>query len=461
MAETSYTIDNFLGGYNHSVSEENLKKNETQNAQNFDISDGNLKTALGYSKYISTPIANGISKLMKFFKTNVDGTVTSYLIAGTLEVAPTIQYWNGSTWVTLKTGLTSNDFDYINYQQQSDDIIIIGNGSDALMKWTGTTFDNLSGTPPVIKSIGLHYERVWGTVDKANPNRIYYSDDFNPENWTAGTEEGGFIDIPTWDGGICIGLSTIFNDVVIFKTNTLHRVFGTYPAVYEIKQIYSSTGAIAERTIVNSSTLAFFLSKDGIYVYDGMSTNPLLGDKFKFNINKSYQYKAVAIIYKNKLYMAFPEGNSISNNAIIVYDLIKKNAMIRRNIEVTDFMEFNDTLLFTNSTGYIFQLDNGTTYDGTNITSFYETPYTDMDMKNVVKNTSMLYFTASGTGDMQVDFTFDGKTRTKVYTLTSTEKVYRKPINCRGRRFKLKFSNVNGSNFSLSAPELVMDLDKD
>jgi hypothetical protein len=461
MGEYSYKIDDFLGGYNNSVEENKLKYNETQNAQNVDISNGNLKTINGYTKYATNAIADGISRLMKFYKNNADGTVTGYLLAGTAAATPIIQLLTGNTWSTLKSGLTSSNFNYINYQQASTDIVIIGNGVDVLMKWDGTTFANLGGTPPVVKSIGLHTERVWGTVDKANPNKVYYSDEFDPEDWTIATTGAGFLDIPTFDGGVCVGLSTIFNDVVIFKTNSIHRIFGTYEGNFELIQVYSTVGSIAERSIVFSSTLAFFLTKDGIYYYDGVSTNPLLGDKIQFTINKSYSKNAVSIIYDNKLYVAFPEGASTVNNSIIVYDLIKKNVMIRRNIEVTDFIEFDDKLLFTNTTGYVYEMDTGTTFDGTAIVVYYETPYTDLDMKNVTKNSSMIYFTASGSGDIKVDYTFDGKVKSKTYTLTATEKVYKKPINCRGRKFKIKFSNVTGSSFTLSSPELIMDLDKD
>jgi hypothetical protein len=55
------------------------------------------------------------------------------------------------------------------------------------------------------------------------------------------------------------------------------RVVGTYPSVYEVKEVYSSVGAIAERTIVQTNDRAFFLSKDGLYYYNGVSAYPCLG----------------------------------------------------------------------------------------------------------------------------------------------------------------------------------------
>lgn len=457
----TFKIKNFLGGLNQAADDSVLAVNQSRDAQNVDISSGTLKTISGYSKYVATAAPAGITRLMKFYKNNTTtGAVTSYLLAAT---ATAIYYWTGSAWSALATGLTSGDWDYLNYQIAETDVIIMGNGADVMKKWDGTTFANLGGTPPVAKSIALHAERLWATGVKAYPNTIYYSDDLNPENWTGGEDAAGEIYLPTWDGGVCIGVSTIFSDLVIFKTNNISRVVGTYPGNYEVKTVYSSVGAIAEKTIVSANDRAFFLSKDGLYYYNGVSAYPLLGDMAKdIVINPSYAQNAVSIVYKNVLYCAFPEGTSTTNNAVFVYDLLAKNLMIWRGFEITDFMEYNDELLFTNSTGYVYSIDeDATSFDGTNIVAFWETPWQDMDAFRVTKTADTLYFYAKGNGILRVDITFDGKTKTKNVTLSSTGKLHALATNLEGRRFKLKFSNVSGSKFELTAPELTYEADED
>ena len=457
----AFKIKNFAGGLNQSADDSLLSVNQSRDAQNVDVSSGTLKTISGYSKYIATAAPAGITRLMKFYKNNTStGAVTSYLLAAT---ATAIYYWTGSAWSALATGLTSGDWDYLNYQISSTDVIIMGNGSDVMKKWDGTTFSNLGGTPPVAKSISLHSERLWATGVKAYPNTVYYSDDLNPENWTGGEDAAGEVYLPTWDGGVCIGVSNIFSDLVIFKTNNIFRVVGTYPSVYEVKQVYSSVGAIAEKTIVSGNDRAFFLSKDGLYYYNGVSAYPLLGDMAKdVVINPAYAKNAVSIIHKNVLYCAFPEGNSTANNAVFVYDLLNKNLMIWRGLTVTDFMEYEDKLLFTDSTGYVYTMDdNAVTFDGTNINAYWETPWQDLDAFRVTKTADTLYFYAKGNGIMRVDVTFDGKTKTKNVTLSPSGKLHSLSLNLEGRRFKMKFSNVSGSNFELKQPELTYEADED
>ena len=457
----TFKIKNFAGGLNQSADESVLSVNQSRNAQNVDVSSGTLKTIAGYSKYIATACPAEITRLMKFYKTNTTtGVTTSYLLAAT---ATAIYYWAGTAWSALATGLTSGEWDYLNYQIAETDVIIMGNGSDVMKKWDGTTFAALGGTPPKMKSIAIHAERLWGTGVKAFPNTVYYSDDLNPENWTGGEDAAGEIYLPTWDGGVCLGISNIFSDVVIFKTSSIWRVLGTYPSQYEVKPVYSTVGAIAEKTIVSGADRAFFLSHDGLYAYNGVSTSPLLGDKAQdIVINPAYAKNAVSIIHKNILYCAFPEGTSTTNNAVFVYDLLANVLMIWRGIAVTDFMEYEDKLLFSTTGGYVGYInESATSFDGTNITAYWETPWQDLDAFRVTKTADTLYFYAKGNGMLRVDVTFDGKTRTKNVTLTPNGKLYALPLNIEGRRFKFKFSNISGSNFELTQPELTYEADED
>lgn len=457
-----FSISNFIGGINQSVDETLLKANESSDAQNVDVSEGTLKTMTGYTKYVASAVPAGVTRLMKFYKTSTStGATTSYLLAAT---STALYYWSGAAWTSLGTGYTSGDWDYLNYQISTTDVIIMGNGA-VVKKWDGSSIADLGGTPPTAKSLSIHAERLWATGVKSTPNTIYYSDDLNPENWTIAEDGAGVVYLPTWDGGVCIGVSTIFSDLVIFKTNNIFRVLGTYPAVYEVKQVYSTVGAIAEKTIVQTNDRAFFLTKEGLYYYNGVSAYPLLGDKLKdISINSSYVQNSTSIVYKNKLYCAFPEGSSTTNSAVIVYDLLKDYIMIWRGISVSDFIEFGDQLLFSNATGYVYIMNSASTsFDGTNISAYWYTPWTDLNAKNSVKVVDTLYVWASGTngGTLAVTAYFDGKTKTKNLTLTTNGKMYQIPMNIEGRTFKFKFANSSGSAFELKAPEITMDIDED
>ena len=105
--------------------------------------------------------------------------------------------------------------------------------------------------------------------------------------------------------------------------------------------------------------------------------------------------------------------------------------------------------------------NNASSFDGTSISAHWETPWQDLDAFRVTKTADTLYFYAKGNGIMRVDVTFDGKTKTKNVTLSPSGKLHSLSLNLEGRRFKMKFSNVSGSRFELTQPELTYEADED
>lgn len=456
-----YYIDAFLG-YNQAVDEQLLNPGATHDAQNFVVDDGKLTVTKGNTRYIPSKVPGGVKTLMVFYKNMPDGTVSETLLAASDTI---IYKWNGSGWTALKSGLSSGYFDYINYQKGMTEIIIFGNGKDQLLKYDGNSVTSLNGNPPKVKSISLHYERVWGTCDKENPNTVYYSADLDPENWNTSENEGGFIDLPTWDGGVCIGLSTIFDDVVIFKTYNIWKIIGTYPGEYQKVQVYSSIGAIAERSIVDAGTVAFFLAKDGIYLYDGIQTHYISDPVKKIiqNMNKEYASKAVGVFYDNRYILAIPEGDSTENNTIIEYNLNTKQFIVKRGFNVNSFVKFNDKLLFSNNDGYVLEYDRGDTFDGKPIEAYWYTPDTNLAMPNVMKRSTHMYMTLEKLyGEkLKIDGLFDKKQRSAIVNLPDTKEDVKIKLRCKGRHMRLKISNVDGSRFSLAMPQLHFDADED
>ena len=459
-----YEITKFIG-FNQFEHSQFLQPGETQSAQNMDISDGNLSVCKGFNEYITLPIPKGIKTLMPFYKNNDDGTVTSYLLAATND---TLYYYNGSAWVFLKGGLTSGYFDFINYQKDSTDLIIMTNGNENVLKWDGTTISDLLGSPPKFQSITLHYERVWGTGIKTNPNQVDYSKDLNPEDWTQTINTGGLMELPTWDGGICIAVESIFDNIVVFKQKHIFRIYGTYPGEYQNKNVFTSTGAIARRSIVNAVTVAFFLSDSGIYAYNGSQTQ-LISSPIKdviASMNSNYADKACAVFYDNKYILAIPTGNSNVNDTIIEYDTLKQSFNIKKGININHFVEYKGKLLFCNDdvvsgNSYVYQYDSDTTFNGNNIDAFWESPYNDWNAPNTTKTSTYLYATFQGSGQLQIDSIFDGVTKSITIDLPTTPKILKKRIRNKGRRFKFKFSNVNGSTFTMIGCKILMDIDTD
>lgn len=463
-----YEIPIFLG-FNQAQKKNSLQPGDTITAQNMVIDDGDLSVTPGFSKFISVGVNSFIKTLMAFYKNNNDGTRTEYLLAASETV---IYKWNTTTlaWDVVATGLLRGWFDYLNYQKDMTDLIIVGNGYNDTLKWDGVaaTFVPLLGSPPKFRSIALHYERLWATGDTTYPDRVYYSADLDPENWTISENGAGFIDIPTWNNDVCIGIIVSYDDVVIFKTKNIFKIVGTYPGEYQKVNIYSTNGAIAERSMVIDKNIAFFLSKDGIYTYDGTSTSKISFpiDDVVASMNLAYANVATGIFFKNKYIIAIPTGSSTVNDTVIEFDTVKQTFIVKKGINVNTFIEYDDKLLFGNDNlingkAFVYQYNVGTSFDGTNIVANWETPDTDWNSPDATKTSTYIYFNGKGNGSIQIDSIFDGTTKGITVPLSTTLTTYRKRLRNKGKRFKFKFSNVNGSQVTISNPKIYMDVDYD
>jgi hypothetical protein len=113
-----------------------------------------------------------------------------------------------------------------------DDLLIISSDStvDVPRSWDQTTAQNLAGTPPRFSFGCAHKNRAWAAGVYANPSRLYYSVNVDPEDW-AGSGSGS-IDIDPNDGDIITGIASHKKELWVFKgpnKGSIHRITGSSP----------------------------------------------------------------------------------------------------------------------------------------------------------------------------------------------------------------------------------------
>ena len=91
----------------------------------------------------------------------------------------------------------------------------------------------------------------------------------------------------------------------------------------------------------------------------------------------------------------------------------------------------------------------------------WETPSTDLGSPDYIKYSNYFYAVLSGEGQLQVDLIFDGKKKTFFIDCPARPRVVKKRMKHRGRRFKLRFSNIDGSQVVLKNPILILDILED
>ncbi len=426
------------------------------NAENMDVSDGILRVTKGTEKVNTTAGADAFVSLAVLHK-RTGSVYSDHLLAAT---ADSVYIWDGSGFILLKSGLSGGVMTYLNYQLDGEDICVLSNGIDTPFFTDGSTCTNMTAVP-AFKDIALHYERMWGSGVTGYPDRVYYSAAFDPRDFST-LNESGFIELPSFDGGYIIAIETLFDDVVVFKPQSVYRIIGTYPGTYEVSRIHGVVGTIAGKSIVNTGDLVLFLSSDGICAYNGIKAVPFkpgVLDGIYDRINTDAVHNAVGVKWGGKVLFALPLDGAEENNAVLEYDLASDSFMLKTGITVHQFAAADGKLYISDGTPYIKQYGIGDTFNGEPIAAFWETPFTDAGDRSVKKYLEHLYAFGKGTG-MTITVTTEHESKQKTIKLNPASSDHIKAaLQGKGVRFKLTFQNVGGGYFELVSPEIWFEKD--
>lgn len=498
LAERKLTIPAFTG-VDQSQGLHNLDMGSSPDAINFIARDGALRTVSGVSKYGAAVPQSvyedaGGRLFQGFFRTaqGVDFSKIIMALHGRLYVADL----EASSWTPISGTFSSNNWTMVNYREGTTDMAIFVNGVNTGQTWDGvssasmplvvhqgrvteTSDDGNGGTTTTVVSAGediifshiaLLHERLWGGVSSANPDRIYWSNSFSPNDWEFNYTDsentgGGFIDVATFDGGRIRALVSAMDEILIFKDKSLHRLNGTYPGEFSLTQVYGTEGTLASRTIVDTGKAVYFLSSDGLVRYTGMSAMPLsgLGDKrlkdIWARVNPSTIETACAVMMNNVIYIAVPLDGSVMNTHVIEYNILDGTYNVVQYPGVDDWLILREgqkeTLLFLNGR-QIYRYDSGYTFDGTAINATWTSPYISCATLASKKSTGRIYMSVTATSldvsrtpQIKLTMLSGTKTRTKIIKLKNGHNEIRKRVKIRGRMFRFRIQNVSGDPLTI------------
>lgn len=499
MYERKLSISSF-SGVDQSRGLHSADAGSSPDAVNFIARYGDLRTANGVSEYGAAipesayESANG--RLFQGFFRDENGNDFSKIIAalhGRFYVADI----DVGEWTPIAGSFTTNDWSAVNYRDETNEWVIFTNGKDEAQYWdgkTGSVFPlkivqgkvtettkNEDGEEVTVvtnpgeelrfSKITLLHERLWGGVATKYPDRVYWSNTFDPEDWELNFENseqegGGFIDVATFDGSRIRAVMNAMDDVLIFKDKSLHRLSGTYPGEFAVTQVFGTDGTLAPRTIVCDGSSLYFLASDGLVKYNGMEAAPLsaAGDrKLKDiweRINDSTIDTACAVLKDNVIYLAIPLDGSIINTHVIEYHILDGTYSVVELQGVDDWLVLregqDETLLFL-SADQIYRYDSGYTfYDGAPIEAVWTSPMISCGSISSRKQTGRVYLSVTAQSldvsrapQIKLTMLSGGKERTKLVTLKSGLNEIRKRVKIRGRMFRFRIENVDGNPLTI------------
>lgn len=452
-------------------------------AVNFVCRDGVMTTAGGAKACAPELPTEGSRLFQAFFRDGTTGEDRRILMAaggGSLYALV-----NGA-WKAIGSGYASDEWEKVNYRSGSDELILLVNGADGMVKWDGVS-DRAGTVSPVqggreiaFSHLTLLYERLWGAVHADAPDRVYWSESFSPEDWEADYDApdagGGFVDVATFDGSRIRAIEAAFDDVLIFKDKSMHRLSGTYPGEFSLSQVYGSEGTLAARTIVYSGERLYFLGTDGLCVYNGMSVSTLAhaGDRrlegLWSRMNRDAMAGACAAMFEDRVYLALPLDGAQENSHVLIYDTAGGCSSLVRLSGVKDWLvergASGERLLCMTGRS-ICEFGTGGTLNGAPVEASWLSPQIRMGTLTARRTAGRMVMAAEaqdmggGTG-MYLTLMSGEKERTVFVRLKEGMNLIRQRIRVRGRMFRFRIENAGGCRLKLPAGlEIILEEDSD
>lgn len=436
-------------------------------ARNVATDHGRLSSAAGFSEYIPQAVPGEAESLYVFCETDTGGVVTEYVVAGTQDG---VYVWRDNAWQQLFAG-TAGGWGFLSYKKNEDSILIFGNGVDEVQCWDGVAQRSsvLEGVPAKGKYFALHYERVWMCGDEEAPDRLYYSRMLNPNDWTgdAATPEigGGFVDLPTFDGGVITNLYGVGGDLCILKSTTALLLYGTSPENYQVTRMSGEMGTIAGKTAAVYGQTGYFVSAQGICLQSG--TTIVLMDDRKLphifsrsycteeeacteRLNERFGASAAGMCFGERLWFSLPLGAEECNNALIEYDVARETYIVHDGCGIVGFARagrMRERMLVLCDDGRVRMYG-----EGSPAAARWTTPWMDFGSngEKIVRSISLYGQMTSPNGMPAVTVTVESERGKKQRVLAQEQredKLFKRRMRLGGRRFRIHIEAAKDTRF--------------
>lgn len=294
--------------------------------------------------------------------------IMQVLIGQNIEVKSSTVYFDGTpSAVLLYNGFVADaEYDFA----QLRDILIIVNGVDAPRKWdTIGSVTLLGGSPPVLKLVETHLNKVWG-VEKDNPSRVRWSDTLNPESWPA----LNFIDFNPEDGAEVTSLHRAGSYLFVGKANSVALITGDRDSNFSVMWLDShERGPAGSRSVATLDKYIAYVGVDGVRISDltrSVINSQKLIISWENDINHRRLNQAAVVFWDHYLLVALPSKTSLYNDTVWVLDTLRNawSRIVGWSVSCwLPFKQYGQAVLLAgdSQTGQVYQVLTGDTDDGT------------------------------------------------------------------------------------------------
>jgi len=388
-------------------------------------------TSLIVDGLTSAPQAGDVFKIAGVdlvYTVTADATVTSGSATLTIDPALDSSPADDAALTFLSTsreGAVKTRF--AKYNLTGTEKVAIVDGTNAPALYDGSTFTVLNSAPTDV--IGathvVEFKKAlfFGKGTTLTFTSPYADDSFSVANGS------GTIDV----GGVITGLFVFRQQLIIFTERHIQQLLGNTVADFNLQPITEDIGCIEGDTIQEIGGDIIFLGPDGLRL---LSATERIGDFGLAAISKPIQknmtnfiaantsYTSTIIREKSQYRLLGYNNNITQENAqgIIATQFAEQGGSgtgfaetrgIRAYVADSNYNATTEVVFFANDDGYLYQMESGNSFDGSNIQTTFATPHLPIQDPRVRKTFYKLFLYTDPQGSVNFDVSlkldFDGQ----------------------------------------------------
>lgn len=387
--------------------------------QNFEVNkEGGYSKIKGFEKFSETTVpGSGPILALKVIS-------SGRIVAARKNATNYTQYYygTGTTWTSMATSVSTNGGKarHAEYNLDGDDKVVFVDGTNypAIYNTSGNTMTFMTSADSSDVSGAEHVAIFKNTAFYSKGNNIFFTAPFTVDDFSAANGAGS-INV----GQDITGLTVFRDQLIIFTTNSVKRLTGNTAADFQISPITDRIGCINGDTIQEVGGDIMFLAPDGLRLLSatdrigdfglGIPSDTITKDASKFLASSS---DFCSVLFREKAqYRIF--AYVASEQADLAKGLIATKFQaqgaegfawstttgIKAYVADSRYTGTEETVAFANTDGYVYQMDVGKDFDGSNIDAIFETPYMPVSDPQIRKSFYKLTLYAEPTGSMNLD----------------------------------------------------------
>lgn len=392
------------------------------------IAVGQTVTGTGISTTVKVQTVTNQNNIVLDTAVNLSNDVAlTFGTIGTADLNKTAYYYStGTTWTYLHHGASTNTeksrHASFNFTGDEKTVFVDGKNFPVAYNKSGNTMSEITGSTDAQAASSVAIFK--NTAFYAKDNNIFFTAPFTVDDFDV-ADGAGSLGV----GFDVTGMVVFREQLIIFTTNTIKRLVGTTAADFRLEPITEKIGCINGDSIQEVGGDVLYLSPDGIRF---LGSTDRIGDfaldVASDNIFKdaqdflSFSNEFCSVTIKNKaqyrIFAYVDSQQSASAKGLIATKFSAQGAGgiswatikgIKAKVADSIYTGDTESIMFGNDAGFVYVMDSGSSLDGSDIESIYETPYmpiTDSQTRKTLYK-STFYIQPTGTMSMELRLKFD------------------------------------------------------